>query len=97
MTRVRDALRSAGTPVRWILVGAVRIYRLTLSGWLGGRCKYYPSCSAYAEEALRIHGAARGTALAAWRVLRCNPYSKGGVDHVPGHHAYDGVPPGALG
>jgi uncharacterized protein len=93
----RAAVGRAGSPARWLLIGLVRAYRLTLAGWLGGRCKYYPSCSAYAEEALRRHGALRGTGLALWRLLRCNPYSKGGVDHVPGHTPYDGIAHGATG
>jgi uncharacterized protein len=97
VTRLRSALRAGGSPARWLLIGVVRLYRLTLSGWLGGRCKYYPSCSAYAEEAIRRHGALRGSGLAAWRLVRCNPYSKGGVDHVPGHVPYDGMVHGAMG
>lgn len=47
-------------------------------------CKYEPSCSCYGEEAIRRHGVVRGSALALWRVLRCNPWSKGGYDPVPG-------------
>ncbi len=53
---------------------------------LGQRCKYYPSCSNYAVEALREHGAVRGTGMAAWRLLRCNPFSNGGYDPVPPRH-----------
>jgi uncharacterized protein len=97
VTRLRSAVDIAGSPARWLLVGVIRAYRLTLSGWLGGQCKYYPSCSSYAEEAVRRHGALRGSALAAWRLIRCNPYSKGGVDHVPGHASYDGMAHGATG
>jgi uncharacterized protein len=69
--------------VRAVLLGAIRIYRATLSGWLGGQCRFYPSCSEYAEEAIRVHGAVRGSALAAWRILRCNPFGAGGIEHVP--------------
>ncbi len=65
-----------------LLVGLVRVYQLVLSPLLGDRCKYHPTCSQYAIDALREHGAARGTVLAAWRVLRCNPWSAGGVDHA---------------
>jgi uncharacterized protein len=97
VTRLRSALRVAGSPVRWLVLAGIRVYRLTLSGWLGGRCKYYPSCSAYAEEAVGRHGVLRGSVLAAWRLLRCNPYSNGGVDHVPGHVPYDGIAHGAAG
>jgi hypothetical protein len=93
MTRLRRALWTAGAPVRALLIGMIRLYRATLSGWLGGQCRFYPSCSHYAEDAIRLRGAARGTALAAWRILRCNPFGKGGVDRVPGsaHPEYDGL------
>jgi putative membrane protein insertion efficiency factor len=79
-----------------VLIGAVRIYRALLSGWLGGQCRFYPSCSHYAEEALQVHGAVRGTMLAAWRLARCGPFTSGGVDHVPprrsvAHVEYDDV------
>ncbi|WP_241681435.1 membrane protein insertion efficiency factor YidD [Pseudactinotalea terrae] len=69
-----------------LLAGAVRGYQLIVSPWFAPRCRYYPSCSAYAIGALRTHGAIRGTGLAVWRVLRCNPWSLGGVDHVPPRH-----------
>lgn len=79
MTRAQ----SPRNPVTMLLVGMVRAYQLVVSPWLAPRCRYYPSCSAYAVTALRVHGPARGLALAAWRLLRCNPWSLGGVDHVP--------------
>jgi uncharacterized protein len=97
MTHVRRALWVAGTPVRAFLVGAIHVYRFTLSSWLGGQCRFYPSCSHYAEDAIRLHGAAKGTLLAAWRIARCGPFTKGGVDHVPpprrGAPMYDRVTP----
>jgi putative membrane protein insertion efficiency factor len=69
-----------------IAVLLVRGYRLLLSPLvprpIGGRCKYHPSCSHYALDALREFGFVRGTALAAWRLLRCNPWSRGGVDYA---------------
>jgi len=65
------------------LIGLVRAYQLVVSPWFAPTCRYYPSCSAYAVGALRRHGVVYGTALAVWRVLRCNPWSRGGVDHVP--------------
>ena len=80
----RRALRTAGAPARALLLGLIRVYRATLSGWLGGQCRFYPSCSHYAEEAIRSHGAAKGAALAVWRILRCNPFGMGGIDRVPG-------------
>ena len=85
MTPLRSAVRLLGAPVRFALISLVKGYRATLSGWLGGQCRFYPSCSEYAEAAIRSRGAVRGTALAAWRVARCNPFGAGGVDHAPGH------------
>ena len=73
----------AGAPARLALLGLIRVYRVTLSGWLGGQCRFYPSCSHYAEDAIRMHGALRGTFMAAWRIARCGPFTRGGVDHVP--------------
>ena len=66
--------------VRGLLLG----YQLVLSPWVTQQCRYYPSCSAYALEAVRVHGAVRGLALAARRLLRCHPFTDGGVDYVPG-------------
>jgi putative membrane protein insertion efficiency factor len=83
MTGVGQPARVAGAPFRAVLIGGIRLYRATLSGWLGGQCRYSPSCSRYAEEAIRTHGALRGVALAAWRVLRCNPFGGSGVEPVP--------------
>ena len=60
----------------------VRGYQRLLSPLLPARCKYHPSCSQYALDALREYGLARGLILAAWRLLRCNPWSHGGVDHA---------------
>jgi putative membrane protein insertion efficiency factor len=81
--RARRSLWTVGAPARTILLVLIAAYRVLLSGWLGGQCRYYPTCSRYAEEAIRVHGALRGTALATWRVLRCGPFTRGGVDHVP--------------
>lgn len=71
------------TPQTRALRGAVRAYQLVLSPVLGGQCRFYPSCSAYAMDALAAHGAARGGILAARRVLRCHPWNPGGIDLVP--------------
>jgi putative membrane protein insertion efficiency factor len=79
----RSILRTLGTPVRLGLLGLISVYRVTVGQLAGGRCRFYPSCSAYAEEAIRELGAARGGALAAWRVVRCGPWTGGGVDHPP--------------
>jgi uncharacterized protein len=72
-----------GLPARAILLGALRLYRSTLGPLLGPRCRFHPSCSAYAEEAVRVHGAFKGSALAVWRILRCSPLTAGGPDPVP--------------
>lgn len=69
-------------PLRWLIVGLIRAYRLLLSPLLGQRCKYYPSCSTYAIEAVERFGVVRGLVLAGWRILRCNPWSNGGYDPV---------------
>jgi hypothetical protein len=63
-------------------VGLVYLYRYTLGALFPRSCKYYPSCSQYAIDALRRYGLVRGSVLAGWRLLRCNPWSRGGVDHV---------------
>ncbi len=60
----------------------VTLYRRFMSPLLPARCKYHPSCSAYAVEAVRSHGVMRGAVLAGWRLLRCNPWSHGGYDPV---------------
>jgi uncharacterized protein len=65
------------------LIGAVRAYRLVLSPWLGNACRFEPTCSAYALEALERHGAAAGALLAVGRVARCHPWCSGGLDPVP--------------
>lgn len=76
---------------RQALIALVRAYRLLLSPWVGNVCRYYPSCSQYALDALHRHGAMGGTALAAWRVLRCNPWSLGGCDPVPEQRPLQGL------
>jgi putative membrane protein insertion efficiency factor len=76
-------LWSAGAPARAALVLLIRAYRATLSGWLGGQCRFYPTCSRYAEDAIRNRGALQGSLLAMWRVLRCNPFGVGGVERAP--------------
>jgi putative membrane protein insertion efficiency factor len=92
--RAHRALWLAGAPARAFLIGAIRVYRIVLSGWLGGQCRYVPSCSRYSEAAIRTHGVMRGGILAAWRVARCNPFGKGGIEPVPpsrGGRQYDRV------
>ncbi|MBO1336796.1 membrane protein insertion efficiency factor YidD [Streptomyces sp. VRA16 Mangrove soil] len=69
--------------MKYPLLALIKIYQWTISPLLGPVCKYYPSCSHYGFTAIDRHGAIKGTALTAWRILRCNPWSPGGVDHVP--------------
>ena len=71
--------------MKTLLVCFLRGYQLLLSPLLGQKCRFYPTCSNYAIEALRVHGAARGSWLAARRVGRCHPWKAGGVDPVPQH------------
>ena len=68
--------------LRRLATAPVRLYQRAISPALPARCKYYPSCSEYAIQAVRRYGILRGVVLAAWRLLRCNPWSHGGVDFV---------------
>jgi putative membrane protein insertion efficiency factor len=70
------------TALRTVAVAPVRFYQRWISPGLPRRCKYHPSCSQYAVDAVKRFGILRGTVLAAWRLLRCNPWSDGGVDFV---------------
>ncbi len=72
--------RSLGT---WVSLALVQFYRTFLSHFFGGACKFYPSCSKYAQEAIARHGARRGIVLALKRLGRCRPFTKGGFDPVP--------------
>jgi hypothetical protein len=74
---------SGRAPVRRALLAAVRFYSRAISPALPPRCRFYPTCSAYAAEAIERHGAARGTWLAMRRILKCAPWHPGGVDPVP--------------
>lgn len=69
--------------IRWTLIALVRGYQIVLSPLLPAACRYYPSCSAYAVEALERYGARRGSWLAAKRIARCHPFRAGGYDPVP--------------
>lgn len=69
--------------MRRILIAFVRAYRVALSPWLGAHCRFHPTCSAYALEALERHGALRGAVLTVRRILRCHPFHRGGYDPVP--------------
>ena len=69
--------------IRAALIAAVRGYRLLLSPWLGSSCRFTPTCSAYALQALEQHGAAAGAYLTLARIGRCHPWCQGGIDEVP--------------
>jgi putative membrane protein insertion efficiency factor len=80
-----DALPPAARPgaaARALLL-LIEVYRVTLAPLIGGFCRYAPSCSVYAQEAIRRHGAGQGGRLAARRLLRCHPFHRGGFDPVP--------------
>ena len=66
-----------------IFIGAIRLYQKYISPLSGPRCRFYPSCSSYAVQAIETHGALKGIGLASWRLLRCNPWNDGGIDDVP--------------
>ena len=72
-----------GAPVRSLLTAAIRVYRVLFSGWLGGQCRFYPTCSRYAAEVLARDGALVGNARAAWRILRCAPWTPAGTLDPP--------------
>lgn len=68
----------------WMFRRAIGAYKRLLSPLLPAACRFYPTCSTYADEALERHGLLRGSAYATWRILRCNPLCEGGMDPVPG-------------
>jgi putative membrane protein insertion efficiency factor len=69
--------------MKYLLIALVRFYQYAISPWLGRRCRYFPSCSEYAVEAVQKYGALRGGWLGAKRVCRCHPWHPGGYDPVP--------------
>jgi putative membrane protein insertion efficiency factor len=70
------------TALRSVAIAPIRLYQRLFAPMLGQRCKYYPSCSEYAAQAIQRFGILRGLVLAGWRLLRCNPWSHGGFDPV---------------
>jgi uncharacterized protein len=76
----RESTKTFG---KWSLLAFVQFYKIFFSPFLGGACKFYPSCSNYAQEAIQLHGARRGAWLALKRLGRCRPFTKGGFDPVP--------------
>ena len=79
----RQLLAAPGLIVQRLLLGLIIVYRYALSPFLGQRCRFHPSCSAYAAEALTKYGALHGSWLAIKRVCRCHPFHPGGHDPVP--------------
>ena len=71
------------SPLAYVVSLPVRFYRLVFSPWVGHGCRYHPTCSAYAMEALEKHGALKGSWLATRRIARCHPWGGSGVDNVP--------------
>ena len=76
-------IKALGKLLAWPLLALVGLYRLTISPWLGSNCRFQPSCSEYALEALREHGAFRGSWLTIRRIGRCHPWGGSGYDPVP--------------
>lgn len=82
MKRVAQIAGALSRALRELFLLPLLVYRRLISPALPPRCKYYPSCSAYGVQAVRELGVIRGTIVAAWRVMRCNPWSDGGVDEL---------------
>jgi uncharacterized protein len=81
---------SVARALRELLLAPVHLYRRLISPALPARCKYYPTCSTYAVQAVRELGPLRGTIVAAWRLARCNPWSDGGVDELADRRLFRG-------
>jgi len=82
--RLRDLPRTPRNWARLVLLAFIRLYQMTISrGLPAGTCRFYPSCSHYGYQAIYKFGALKGSLMAAWRVLRCNPFNDGGYDPVP--------------
>ena len=80
------------TALRSVAIAPIRVYQRLISPALPARCKYHPSCSAYAVQAIRRFGILRGLVLAGWRLLRCNPFSHGGFDPVEAQRLFQTRP-----
>ncbi len=81
--QVQEWGHGGAEPMKWVLIGAIRLYQVTLSGLFLNNCRFEPSCSRYGEEALSRHGVMRGTWLTAKRLSRCRPGGGYGYDPVP--------------
>ena len=83
-----DLLRLVPALPRNLVLAVLALYRRVISPLYGDVCAYYPSCSAYAVGAVQQHGAVKGMLMAGWRILRCNPWTRGGVDDVRPHRNF---------
>lgn len=82
--RLRDFPLRPTNLLQYLLLGLIRVYQATFSRALpANTCRFYPSCSHYGYQAVYKHGALKGSLMALWRVLRCNPFNRGGFDPVP--------------
>ena len=90
LQRLWDTTVGAGLVL--VLTSAIRVYQMTISPLLGPVCRYYPSCSHYGREAISVHRAGKGLLLTVWRLARCNPWSRGGVDLVPPRGTWRAAP-----
>jgi uncharacterized protein len=79
-------------PISALLIAPIRVYQRWISPAFAPRCRHYPTCSAYAIEAIREMGPIRGLILAAWRLLRCNPFSHGGIDELSDRRLFRNTP-----
>ncbi|MFB9315405.1 membrane protein insertion efficiency factor YidD [Nocardioides plantarum] len=82
--------------MKYLLIGLLKLYRLLISPLYGQVCRYYPTCSAYALEAVQVHGSIKGSWLAVRRVARCHPWAAGGVDKVPPRRTRSPRPPAPV-
>ena len=84
MNEQRQGIRSVlSKVVQQLALGLIRLYQLLMSPWVGRQCRFYPTCSHYASQAIDTHGVLRGCFLAAKRLSKCHPFHPGGVDLVP--------------
>jgi len=81
ISRTTTPIKGKKTPVQHILIWSVRIYQKTLSPYLGGQCRFHPTCSDYAILTIGKDGALKGTVKSIWRILKCNPFNEGGIDY----------------
>ena len=88
-------MTSASRAARGVVVAPIKLYQRTISPLTGQRCRYYPSCSEYAVQSISKFGILRGLVLAGWRLLRCNPFSRGGFDPVENQRLFKPRQPAA--